>query len=194
MIVAVATTNPGKLRELAALLGPRLELRPAPPEYRPVEERGGSYLENARLKARALHQLVRGPALADDSGLEVDALGGRPGVESARYGDSAEERNRRLLDELRGRRGAERRARFRTALVLVLGGGREAHGEGACEGRIAEAPYGGGGFGYDPIFLVPDLGRTFAELSSEEKNRRSARSLAARALLAEIDRELGRRG
>ncbi len=188
MIVTVATTNAGKLRELAELLGPRLELRPAPPEYRPVEEHGATYLENARLKARALHRVAGGAALADDSGLEVDALEGRPGVHSARYGDTAEERNRRLLEGVRGRSGTARRARFRTALVLVLDGGREVPGEGACEGRIAEAPFGGGGFGYDPIFLVPELGRTFAELSAEEKNRRSARALAARALLAALDR------
>lgn len=188
MIVTAATTNPGKLRELGALLGARLELRPAPLEYWPAEESGATYLENARRKARALYQLVRGPALADDSGLEVDALGGRPGVHSARYGDSAAARNRRLLDELRGRAGAERRARFRTALVLIVDGGRELHGEGVCEGEIAEAPQGGEGFGYDPMFLVRELGRTFAELSSEEKNHCSARSVAARALLAELDR------
>ena len=188
MIVTVATTNAGKLRELAALLGPRLELTAAPAEHDAPEENRDSYVENARTKARALSARGGGAALADDSGLEVDALDGRPGVRSARYGGSAAERNRQLLEELRGRAGAARRAQFRTALVLVLDDGREFVAEGTCAGEIAEQPRGVGGFGYDPIFLVPALDKTFAELSSEEKNQKSARAAAARALLAELDR------
>lgn len=188
MIVAAATTNPGKLRELAALLAPRLELQPAPADHDAPPEHHESYLENARAKAHALAARVGGAALADDSGLEVDALAGRPGVRSARYGGSAAERNRRLLEELRGRVGAGRRARFRTALVLILPGGGEVAVEGTCEGEIAPEPRGADGFGYDPLFLVPDLGATFAELPPAEKNHRSARAVAARALLGELDR------
>lgn len=188
MIVTAATTNAGKLRELSRLLGPALEIRPAPPDFEPAEETADSYVENARLKARALAALVGGPALADDSGLEVDALGGGPGVHSARYGATAAERNRRLLEELSAFSGPERRARFRTALALAFADGREVVGQGACEGEIAQSPRGAGGFGYDPLFLVADLGRTFAELSANEKNRLSARSVAARALLVELER------
>ena len=186
MIVTVATANPGKLRELASLIGPDLDLRAAPDDYPSPPEEGDSYLANARLKARALWKRMNGAALADDSGLEVDALSGRPGLLSARYAPSAEARNRRLLEELGERRGDARRARFRTALVLVLADGREISAEGTCEGQITAAPRGDGGFGYDPVFLFPALGRTFAELSAEEKNRCSARAAAVRALLAEL--------
>ena len=184
MIVAVATTNEGKVRELAALLAPAIELVAAPRGYEAPEETGATYFENALIKARALADITRSAALADDSGLEVDALGGRPGVHSSRYGATTALRNARLLDELRGRVGDERRARFRTVLVLVRPDGSELAAEGTCEGVIADEPRGGRGFGYDPLFLVPELGRTFAELSGEEKARRSSRAVAARALLA----------
>jgi XTP/dITP diphosphohydrolase len=184
VIAALATTNEGKVRELAALLAPAIELARAPRGYEGPQETGETYLENARIKARALADITRSAALADDSGLEVDALGGRPGVHSSRYGATAAERNARLLDELRGRVGAERRARFRTVLVLVRPDGSELAAEGTCEGVIANEPRGDRGFGYDPLFLVPELGRTFAELRAEEKAVRSSRALAARALLA----------
>jgi len=161
---------------------------PAPEPYRAPPESGASYRENACIKARALFATLGLAVLADDSGLEVDALGGRPGVHSARYGKEPADRNQRLLDALHGRVGAERRARFRTAIVLILVGGRELIADGPCEGEIAEAPRGAGGFGYDPLFLLPGLGRTLAELTSEEKNRFSARADAARALLRELDR------
>jgi XTP/dITP diphosphohydrolase len=185
VIVTVATTNPGKLAELAALLGPSLEIVPAPADYRAPEELGESYLENARTKARALVALTGGAALADDSGLEVDALGGAPGLHSARFGPDTQSRAARLLAALAGR---DRRARFRTALVLLLPNGREVSAEGSSEGEIAIEPRGKGGFGYDPLFLVPALGRTFAELSGEEKNRLSARAAAVRGLLAALAR------
>jgi XTP/dITP diphosphohydrolase len=188
VIVTAATASPAKLRELDELLGSRLRLVPAPESYRAPPESGASYRENARIKARALFAALGAAALADDSGLEVDALGGRPGVHSARYGTAAADRNRRLLDELRGRVGAERRARFRTAIVLILADGRELTADGRCEGEIAEAPRGSGGFGYDPLFLLPALVRTLAELTREEKNRFSARAEAARALVRELDR------
>jgi XTP/dITP diphosphohydrolase len=188
VIVTAATTNPGKLAELAALLAPVLEIRPAPDDYAAPEETGRSYLENASLKARALFRQTRVAVLADDSGLEVDALGGAPGLRSARYGTDVASRIARLLSELAGR---DRRARFRTALVLVLANGREIAAEGDCEGEIASEPRGVGGFGYDAVFLVPSVGRTLAELTSEEKNLASARGAAARALLAGIARYEG---
>jgi XTP/dITP diphosphohydrolase len=188
VIVTAATANPAKLRELGELLGSRLRLVPPPEPYHPPPESGASYRDNARIKAQALFAALGTAALADDSGLEVDALGGRPGVQSARYGSGVADRNRRLLDELRGRVGGERRARFRTAIVLVLADGRELIAEGHCEGEIAEAPRGSGGFGYDPLFLLPGLGRTLAELTGEEKNRASARADATRALVRELDR------
>jgi XTP/dITP diphosphohydrolase len=186
VIVSAATTNPGKLAELAALLAPVLQIRPAPDDYTAPEETGRSYLENAHLKARALFGRTGAAALADDSGLEVAALGGAPGLHSARFGIDVESRIARLFTEIAGR---DRRARFRTALVLVLANGREVAAEGDCEGEIVSTPpRGGGGFGYDPVFLVPSLGRTLAELTREEKNRVSARGVAARALLAALAR------
>jgi XTP/dITP diphosphohydrolase len=185
VIVTAATTNPGKLAELAALLAPALEIRPAPDDYTAPEETGRSYLENACLKARALFRQTGAAALADDSGLEVEALGCAPGLRSARFGIDVESRIARLLTELAGR---DRRARFRTALVLVLANGREVAAEGDCEGEIVSESRGGCGFGYDPVFLVPSLGRTLAELTSEEKNQVSARGAAARALLAAFAR------
>lgn len=165
-----------------------MRLEPAPVGYTAPAEIGRSYVDNARLKARALAALLGSAVLADDSGLEVDALGAAPGVSSARYGRDAAERNRHLLAELRQARGDERRARFGTAIVLVLADRREVVAQGVCEGEIAEAPRGTSGFGYDPVFLIPALGRTLAELGAEEKNRLSARGNAARALLAELDR------
>jgi XTP/dITP diphosphohydrolase len=188
VIVTAASANPDKVAELATLLGSRLRVVAAPDDYRPPDETGADYADNARIKARELFHRLHRAALADDSGLEVDALGGRPGIHSARYGASAADRNRRLLDELRGRVGSDRSARFRSALVLILDDGRELVAEGRCEGEIALAPRGGGGFGYDPLFLVPELGRTFGELAAGEKNRLSARGDAARALLRELER------
>jgi XTP/dITP diphosphohydrolase len=193
MLVTLASANGDKVRELAALLATRLRLVAAPEGYVEPEENGCSYLENARIKARALFARTRRAVLADDSGLEVDALGGRPGIHSARYGTTAEDRCRRLLGELTGRSGEERRARFRTAIVLLLDDGSEISAEGSCEGEIADRPRGAGGFGYDPLFLVPHLGRTFGELPSEEKDRLSARAAAARALVGTLDR-LGQEG
>jgi XTP/dITP diphosphohydrolase len=185
MIVTAATTNRGKVEELAELFRPAFDVVPASADYRAPEELGNSYLENARVKARALFARAGSAALADDSGLEVDALGGAPGLHSARFGADAEDRIARLLAALAGR---DRRARFRTALVLVLADGREVSAEGSCEGELAEVPRGRGGFGYDPLFLVPALGRTLAELTRQEKNRVSARAAAARALLAALAR------
>lgn len=155
------------------------------------EETGESYPANALLKARTAARLTGALALGDDSGLEVDALGGEPGIHSARFGgvgldDAA--RCQRLLDALQAVPAAARRARFRTVIAIVDPGGSEQLVEGVAEGMILEARRGAGGFGYDPIFFYPPLGRTFAELSDEDKATVSARGravAAARGLIRE---------
>jgi len=183
--LVVATANAGKIREFAALLdGLGYDVRPLgelsavplPPEGTT------SYADNARAKARAAAAATGAVALGDDSGLEVAALDGRPGVASARYGGpglSDAARVQRLLGALAG--VADRRARFRCVIALAAPWGAEATVEGIAEGQLVEAPRGAGGFGYDPIFLLPALGRTFAELSEAEKDRVSHRGRAVRA-------------
>lgn len=182
----VATNNAGKLREYQALLAD-LPVQLTTPGQEgielEVEENGASFAENALLKARAYCAVSRLPTLADDSGLEVDALGGGPGVYSARYaGNGATDRQRyeKLLDALRGVPPAQRSARFRCAIALVLPDGTEEITEGECEGIIIDTPRGEHGFGYDPVFYMPALGKTMAELPPELKNRVSHR---ARALM-----------
>lgn len=152
---------------------------PLPPET------GATYRENALLKARAVHAALKLPALGDDSGIEVDALGGAPGVRSARYaGESAgdAENNARLLEVLRGRPASERRARFRCVLALVGPAGEETVVEGVCAGRILESPRGDHGFGYDPLFLPDGMTESFAQLPQAVKDRISHRARAAEAL------------
>jgi len=190
--LVVATANPGKLRELEALLeGLVGELVPqAALGIGPVEETESSFEGNALLKARHAARLARAAALADDSGLEVDALDGRPGVYSARYAgaDATDEaNNRKLVAELAGV-PEPRRARYRCVIALVRGPDDPAPllAAGAWEGRIAPAPRGTGGFGYDPLFLVGEGARTAAELPAGEKNRVSHRALALRSLLAAL--------
>ena len=185
----LASTNAGKAREIAALLeGSGWQLvTPVSAGLGSIEviESGRSYLENALHKAVAYCRAARMPALADDSGLEVDALGGRPGVLSARYGGpsvhSDAERMALLLRELEGVPPARRTARFRAVVALALPGDRTFTREGVLEGRIAVAPRGDSGFGYDPVFELPD-GRTAAQLG-EEKQRISHRALAIRAMI-----------
>lgn len=182
----LASNNPGKLVELQALLrGLPVEVtsRPDLPE---VAETGETFLENAILKACAAATWSGEWALADDSGLEVDALGGAPGVRSRRYAgrDATDaERNARLLARLAKVPDPKRTARFRCVLALMGPDGRVWTAEGVCEGRITHAPRGEHGFGYDPIFQVAGLDRTMAELTPEEKDRLShrARALAAMA-------------
>ncbi|MBX3027979.1 RdgB/HAM1 family non-canonical purine NTP pyrophosphatase [bacterium] len=189
MILVAATGNAGKLRELRALLDdPALTWRSLAdyPELPPVVEDGDTFLANARRKAHALARHAGLPAIADDSGLAVDALGGLPGVRSARFaadagagsGDAANVAL--LLQRLRDVPAERRTARFHCAIVVANPDGRELLAEGRCEGRIAEAPRGGGGFGYDPVFVVGD--RTFAEMSAAEKDRLSHRARAVAAL------------
>jgi XTP/dITP diphosphohydrolase len=182
----IATNNAGKLREYTALLGD-LPVQLTTPQQEgielEVEENGATFAENALLKARAYCAASRLPTLADDSGLEVEALGGAPGVYSARYaGNNATDRQRyeKLLAELRGIPPAERTARFRCVIALVLPDGTEEITEGECEGVIIDTPRGEHGFGYDPVFYMPALGKTMAELPPELKNRVSHR---ARALM-----------
>lgn len=182
MKIVLATGNAGKLREFEALLkGLTIEWVARKVE---VEETGATFRENAVLKARAAAQATGEWAMADDSGLEVDALGGRPGVWSARYaGERATdaENNRKLLEELRGTK--DRRARYRAVVVLVRPDGSvAATSEGVCEGEILHEPRGTGGFGYDPLFLVAQFGATMAEVPLEQKNGISHRANAIRGL------------
>lgn len=185
MRLVLATRNPGKIAELRALLADLpVELvsaaeLPGAPE---VEEDAPTLEVNAALKARALHEHTGLAALADDTGLEVDALGGAPGVRSARYaGPEADDaaNRQKLLAALEG--AADRRARFRTVVALAEGDEVRAF-EGICEGRIVEAERGREGFGYDALFEPEGQTRTFAEMPAEEKNRISHRALALRAL------------
>ena len=152
-----------------------------------VEEIGTTFAENAELKALAYAKITGMLTLSDDSGLEIDALGGAPGVYSARFagaGTSYEERFRIILEQLRGLPMEQRTARFRCAITLAEPSGYFRTVEGTIEGRIAEAPRGNHGFGYDPIFYVPELGKTFAESSSAQKNSISHRGRAARLAAA----------
>lgn len=153
------------------------------------EETADTFIGNALGKAEHLFALTGKPSFADDSGLAVDALGGAPGIYSARYGSDvfgrmldSPERNRYLLENLRGVRMSERTARFICAIALVLSPGRIFVIQETVEGYVAEQPFGEGGFGYDPVFLVGESGRTMAELTEQEKNRISHRGNAARSM------------
>jgi XTP/dITP diphosphohydrolase len=190
--LVLATRNPGKVRELRALaegFGLQLQDLTAWPDYRPPPEEGTGFAENARIKATAACRALGAAALADDSGLVVARLGGRPGVHSARYaGPGADDRaNRlRLLAELRGER--DRRARFVAVLALALPDGRVVYARGELEGEIAEEERGHGGFGYDPVFFCPQVGCTLAELEPEAKNRISHRARALAVLAPTLRR------
>jgi XTP/dITP diphosphohydrolase len=189
----VATANPDKAREIVAIVadtaGDAVELRPRPTTVPEVEETGDTLEENARLKGHALVNATGLPALADDTGLEVDALGGAPGVYSARYaGENAsyDDNVDKLLAELAaagasGRDG--RRARFRTVAIACFPDRADIVAHGVVDGVIADARRGDGGFGYDPVF-IPDGGdgRTYAEMTLAEKSARSHRGKAFRAL------------
>ena len=198
MKLLIATHNRGKLIEYQEILKDLnvelLTLDDVGIEH-DVEETGKTFEENARLKARAYARLSGILTLADDSGLEVDALNGEPGVYSKRYagegiGDAA--RNEYLLEKLRAVPQPERAARFRCVVAIEDAGGNSWTTEGTCEGEIAFEPRGTNGFGYDPIFIVSGRGKHLAELASDEKNRISHRGRAAehaREILIEIDRK-----
>ena len=202
MIVYAATKNAGKLRELQATFAQAGWDVRASSDYVEVEEGDVSYAGNAALKARALRERLTAradamyPVLGDDSGLEVAALQGRPGVLSARYGGpdaSWAARRAALVAELDATRSSDRSARFVCALHFIDADGREAAVTGTYDGTIVTSERGAGGFSYDPIFVCAD-GRTFAELSEREKNDISHRAGAARALLAAVlrDNDYGR--
>ena len=187
-LIVLATKNRGKARELEAMLGgavARVESLANHPGVDLPPEGESSYRENALAKARAVRAALGVAAVGDDSGLEVDALGGAPGITSARFagegaGDAAN--NARLLEELRGLPPEKRGARFRCVLALVDAEGRETVVEGRCPGRILDAPRGTEGFGYDPLFLPEGETRTFAELPPDVKNTLSHRGRAAAGL------------
>jgi XTP/dITP diphosphohydrolase len=188
MELVLATANPGKFRELAEGLRPLgFALRSLLdfPGLRLPEETGATFEDNAFLKAAYTAKATGLPALADDSGLVVPALGGEPGVYSARYGGKATDRERNvyLLERMRHLSGEERKARFVAVLVLAFPDGHAELYRGEVEGYILEAPRGEGGFGYDPLFYLPEAGKTFAEMSPEEKARHSHRGRALSALL-----------
>ena len=178
--VVIASGNAGKIREYRNLLaGAGVELVAFDSE---VDEVGESYAENARLKAETASSRSGLPALGDDSGLEVEALGGFPGIRSARLGPTQKERTEELLQRLQG---VPRpwKARFVCVVALAIPGGETRTFEGECRGEVVPEWRGEAGFGYDPIFLVPGTGKTFGEMPPEEKRKYSHRAAAARALL-----------
>jgi XTP/dITP diphosphohydrolase len=188
LTVVCASANPDKVAELASLLADVVDLRPRPADLDDVEEHEDSLLGNARLKAVAVCGATGLPAVADDTGLEVDHLGGAPGVRTARFaGERATyaDNRARLLAELDGVPAVLRTARFRTVMLLRWPDGRELVAEGVCEGVISEHQRGERGFGYDSIFVPTEGdGRTFAEMSEDDKHLLSHRGRAVRALAA----------
>ncbi len=197
MKVVLATNNPGKVREIREILAPRgievvsLSEYPGPAE---IKEDGDTFKDNAAIKALAACEHTNLVALADDSGLEVDCLDGAPGVYSSRFAGEEKDdaaNNRRLLELLASVPEKERTARFRCVVAIVDREGWIYTAEGTCEGIIAMEPRGEGGFGYDPLFYLPEYGKTFAELEPEIKNKIShrARALAgALDILSELER------
>ena len=195
MTFIIATNNEKKLVELSRILNPlgirALSAKEAGVSLEEVEETGITFEENARLKARAALQKTGMPAVADDSGLMVDALNGEPGVYSARYGGEGAtdtQKNEKLLKNMENVPQEKRTARFVSAVCCLFPDGREIMVRGECEGSIAYAPKGEGGFGYDPIFLGG--GRSYAELAPEEKDAVSHRGRALRKLSEELQKVL----
>ena len=189
--LVVASANPDKAAEIAAILGsvPGLRLHPRPADVPDVEENGATLVENARLKAVALMEATGMAAVSDDTGLEIDALGGAPGVYSARYSGEhatyAENVSKVLaeLDRVGATSPAQRAATFRSVAFVAYPDGGEMWAEGTVAGVIAPRAVGGAGFGYDPVFVPDDCGgRTFAQMDAEEKHRVSHRGRAFRAL------------
>jgi len=179
--VVVATGNPEKLKEMQAYLKDLDWSLTLKPSHLEIEETGQTFLENARLKASGVARALGQWAIADDSGLQVDALNGAPGIYSARYADSDGARVERLLSAMVGI--SDRRGQFVCALALARPDGTIAlETEGICAGVILTEPRGQGGFGYDPVFYVEEVGQTFAEMSALEKHHHSHRGLAFRKL------------
>ena len=190
-VLVLASGNAGKVREFAQLLA-HLPLRLEPmPEGLEIEESGSTFADNARLKAVAVARATGHWALADDSGLSVAALGGAPGVHSARYADSDEARIARLLRELAGCN--DRSAQFTAALAVANPAGEVVlEVEGVCPGLILEAPRGSGGFGYDPIFFVPEANLSFAEMDKALKGSIGHRGRALNLLLPRLEAALAK--
>lgn len=196
MGIVVATTNPGKLTELRALLSDLpvelLTVTDVLDEAPLVVEDGDSFEANAQKKAQVIAQATQMVTLADDSGLEVDALGGRPGVRSARFakeGATDAENNAALLDMMQDIEDGQRNGRFRCTIAVAdpWSPDESTVVAGRCDGSIARSPSGAGGFGYDPLFIVDELGRTMAELSPDEKNRISHRARALEAVRPRLE-------
>jgi XTP/dITP diphosphohydrolase len=185
--IVLATRNDGKVREFLELLADlpvQVYSLAAFPQIPPLREDGSTYTENAIGKAVTVARMTGRVTIADDSGIEVDALGGEPGPFSNRFMDGAASetaRNARLLKLLRGTQSADRTARYRAVLAVALPGGVVRTFEGICEGQVLTAPRGSGGFGYDPIFYIPREGKTMAQLSLAAKNRISHRARAMAA-------------
>ena len=191
MKFVLATHNPGKLKEMGNILA-RFGVEVVSPKDLgitvDVEETGATFAENAMLKAKAICAAAKLPAIADDSGLCVDALNGGPGVYSARYGgEGLDDKGRYmlLLNSMRGQ--PTRAAHFACAIACVFPNGDELTAEGRCDGTIAFAPIGEGGFGYDPVFFVPELKKTFGQLTAEEKSAISHRGRALAVFVEKLE-------
>ena len=191
MKFVLATHNPGKLKEMGDILA-RFGVEVVSPKDLgitvDVEETGATFAENAMLKAKAICAAAKLPAIADDSGLYVDALNGGPGVYSARYGgEGLDDKGRYmlLLNSMRGQ--PTRAAHFACAIACVFPNGDELTAEGRCDGTIAFAPIGEGGFGYDPVFFVPELKKTFGQLTAEEKSAISHRGRALAVFVEKLE-------
>ncbi len=187
--IIIATHNPGKLREMQALLAPLgfkiLSLKDFPDAPNVLED-GATFAENAAKKAKAVARMTARPAIADDSGLVVKALGGRPGVFTSRFaGERTSDRDKckRLLEEMAGIPEEEREAAFVCAIAAAHPRGEAEIVEGECRGRITSSPRGENGFGFDPVFFIPELGKTLAEIEPEVKNQVSHRGRALRKLI-----------
>ena len=192
--IAIASRNQHKLRELARICADwptawvTVETED-PARFPDVEETGETYLDNALLKARAVAEALGIPAIADDSGIEVDALGGKPGPRSARYAGehaSDEDNLAALMQAVRGVPRGGRTARYRCAAAIAWPGGEELHAEGVCDGELVPKPTGERGFGYDPIFVPNGWESTMAQLTDHQKDRISHRGRAFRALRTQI--------
>ena len=193
MKIALATTNQGKIREIREILDmPDVSWMTVNDcdEWPVIEETGMTFRANAEIKAAAVAARFNLPALADDSGLEVDALGGLPGINSARFaGDGATDADNlsKLVGELRARGLDRSPARFVSEVVIVWPDGRKVEARGVCDGEVIASPRGGGGFGYDPVFVPDGFDQTMAELEPGAKNRLSHRGQALRGLKEFLD-------
>ena len=179
--IIIATRNRGKTEEIREILAdlniPISDLNDEGIGI-DIDENGESYKENALIKAREIYRLTQRVVISDDSGLEVDALGGRPGIHSARYAEDSKRRIEKLLSEMKGIPFERRRARFRCVACLFINENRYEFFEGTIEGYISEEPKGENGFGFDPVFFLKEYNRTMAEIPIEEKNRISHRARA----------------